>query len=194
VGEVIGWQEGDDFGDVAPEVIADLSDLIAKKFGLLAFLMDFVLAQGEALLVEGEAAGVEPGTVQGDEVGGEAVETAEFGFGFFGLGQRIGGGGEAEEEPMEEVVEDLEMGWRLRGGGIGAGVFGDGERELEGVLVEFPVPEAVPGPVVEVLFGDDFGVEVFGEDGVDLRESVEPVKDGLVGFGVVEAAIDLVAE
>ena len=66
--------------------------------------------------------------------------------------------------------------------------------EFEGVLAEFPVAKAVLGPVMEVLFGDGFGVEVFDEDGLDFGEGVKPGKDGLVGFGVVEAAVDLVAE
>ncbi len=78
--------------------------------------------------------------------------------------------------------------------GGGAGILGEGVGEFEGVLAEFPVAEAVLGPVVEVLLGDGFGVEVFGEQGLDFGEGVEPGEDGLMRFGVVEAAIDLVAE
>ncbi len=78
--------------------------------------------------------------------------------------------------------------------GGGAGILGEGVGDFEGVLAEFPGAEAVLGPVVEVLFGDGLGVEVFGEDGLDFGEGVEPVEDGLVRLSVVEAAIDLVAE
>jgi hypothetical protein len=123
------------------------------------------------------------------------MEAAEFGFGVvLSWGQGISGGGIAKEEPVDKLVEGLDGGRELRAGAFGIGVFGEGVSEFEGVLAELPVAEAVLGPVVEVLFGDGFGLEVFGEDGLDFGEGVEPREDGLVGFGIVETAVDLVAE
>jgi hypothetical protein len=110
------------------------------------------------------------------------------------LGQGVGGGGVTEEDPVEEVVEDFDAGCESGVGAFGVGVFGEGVSEFEGVLAEFPIAETVPGPVIEVLFGDGFGIEVLGEDGLDFGQGVQPNGDGLVRFGVIEAAVDLVTE
>ena len=50
------------------------------------------------------------------------------------------------------------------------------------------------GPLVEVLFGDGPGLEVFGEDGLHFGEGIKPVEDGFMWFGVVQAMVDLVAQ
>jgi len=195
LGEVLGGEVEDDFGYVADDVPEHTFASLALFFGCLTFLLGFGFEQGEALLVEGEASGVEVGTAEGHDVGGQVVEATEFGSGII-LGRRegVGGGGVAQEKPVGEVFQDLGAGRELGVGAFTGGFFGQGLREFEGILAEFPVAKAVLGPVMEVLFGDGFGVEVLGEDGLNFGESVKPSEDGLVGLGVVKAAVDLVAE
>jgi hypothetical protein len=194
-GAVVGREEGDDFGDRAAEVFAPAPGLLVAFFGYLALFGGFGFEEGKAFLVQGKAARVEVAAAEGDNIAGQAVETAEFGVGVIGgLGEGVSGGGEAEEEPVEDMVEDLGVVGRLGVSGIGIGIFGERVDEFEDFLVEFPVAEAVLGPVVEVLFGDGFSVQVLGEDGLDFGEGIEPGEDGMVRLGVVEAAVDLVAE
>ena len=47
---------------------------------------------------------------------------------------------------------------------------------------------------MEVLFGDGAAGEVGGEDALDFGEGVEPGEEARVRLGVVEAAVELLAE
>ena len=79
-----------------------------------------------------------------------------------------------------------------------AGEFGGVGGEFAGVFEEFlggePVEEAAIVPFGEVLRADGDAVEVFGEDGLDFGEAVEPLDEVHAGFAVVEALVELVAE
>ena len=79
-----------------------------------------------------------------------------------------------------------------------AGEFGGVGGEFAGVFEEFlggePVEKAAVVPFGEVLGADGDAVEVFGEDGLDFREGVEPLDEVHAGFAVVEALVELVAE
>ena len=104
-------------------------------------------------------------------------------------GEGVGGDGEAEGEPMHELISELS------GGGLGAsgiGVIGGGE--FEGVLPHFPGAEAAFGPFVEVLFGYRPAGEVGGQDDLDVGVGVEPIEEARAGFAVIKAAVEFVAD
>jgi hypothetical protein len=68
-------------------------------------LLVFGLFQGEALLFEVNAAGDEVAAAESDDIGEELADLAQFGFGIVGEGRVVSGGGEAERNPMDEVVD-----------------------------------------------------------------------------------------
>ena len=74
-------EEGDDFRDLSGEITVPTLDFFAALFFFLALFDGRLFHQGEAFLVEAEFGGVEVATAQGHDVGGEAVEAAQFGFG-----------------------------------------------------------------------------------------------------------------
>jgi hypothetical protein len=144
--------------------------------------------ESEAFFFNGDAAGVKVAAAEGNDVGGDLAEVAEVGFGLIvSGGEGVGGGGEAEGEPLNEFVGET-------GGGAGGGGFGIGEvfgGEGEGVLAILPKAEAVLGPLVEVLFGNGDASEVGSDMGLDFGERIEPGKDAVVALGVLEAAVEL---
>jgi len=79
-----------------------------------------------------------------------------------------------------------------------AGEFGGVGGEFAGVFEEFlggePVEEAAVVPFREVLGADGDAVEMFGEEGLDFGEGVEPLDEIHAGFAIVEALVELVAE
>ena len=91
---------------------------------------------------------------------------------------------------MGEAVGEVAVGEAGELGGVGG--------EFAGVFEEFlggkPVEKAAVIPFGEVLGADGDAVEVFGEDGLDFGEGVEPLDEVHAGFAVVEALVELVAE
>ena len=79
-----------------------------------------------------------------------------------------------------------------------AGEFGGVGGEFAGVFEEFlggePVEETAVVPFREVLGADGDAVEMFGEEGLDFGEGVEPLDEIHAGFAIVEALVELVAE
>jgi hypothetical protein len=140
----------------------------------------------ERWLGSAEGPAAEAAAAEGEDAGGEIVEAAELGAGSGGseVGG-LGGGGEAELEPGEELVTQagLEMG---RDWGLG--------RALEGVVAEFPLAEAVGFPAAEVLGGDGLGAETGLECAFDRGEGIEPGEDGGGGLIVEQAAVEGLAD
>ena len=135
-------------------------------------------------MFEGEALGAEVAAAEGGEIGAEAGEAGEFGFGvFLRRGERAGEGGVTDLEEADEFGGHL-----LEDGGVevvGEGVVGEGE----GGLVELPVAEAVLLPVGQVLLFDWLAVEFIFQDGLHLWEGIDPVEDALLFLGTVEAFV-----
>jgi hypothetical protein len=198
-------EEGGNFGDGGAEVIIPELRLIAfnakfgadvgafgpfPEFGFVLFA-GFGLEHAEAPLFEFEAASAEVAAAEGDDVSGEMAEAAEVGFGVivFDRGEGMGGGSEADGEPLDEFIGEV-MAGRLRREGVGGVEGGEGES----VLAHLPVAEAMLGPFVEVLFRDGFGTELRAEEGLDLGEGIEPGAEVVLGFAFVEAAVELVAD
>ena len=81
---------------------------------------------------------------------------------------------------------------------VGAGELGGVGGEFAGGFKEFlggePVEEAAVVPFGEVLRADGDAVEVFGEEGLDFGEAVQPLDEVHAGFAVVEALVELVAK
>jgi len=98
--------------------------------------------------------------------------------------------GVAGDEGVGEAVEEVAVGETGELGGVGG--------EFAGVFEEFlggePVEEAAVVPFGEVLGTDGDAVEVFGEDGLDFGEAVQPFNEFHAGFAVVEALVEFVAE
>jgi hypothetical protein len=152
----------------------------------------FGLFEGEALLFEVDALGAEVAATQRKDVGEELAYLAEFGFGVFGDGGVMGGGGETQGNPMDELADnrfsgDLLLGWR-REVSLGFG------RELERGLADFPFSKGVPAVFGEVLFADGFVVETVFEDGLEFGERVEPREQGPGRFGVSEPEVEMLAK
>lgn len=147
--------------------------------------------ESQALLFDGDTAGVKVPAPQGNDVGGDVAEVAEVGFGFIvRRGEGVGGGGEAKSDPLNEFVGEA-------GGGAGVGGFGGGEvfgGKGKGVLSILPEAEAVLGILIEVLFGNGHTVEFGSHLGLNLGQRIEPRQDAVVAFGVVEAAVELFAD
>ena len=181
---------------------------ILPKLGLVAFDVEFFADVGafgplpklvfECLLVvgfkesdtaffDGDATGVEVAAAEGDDIGGEGAEAAEFSLGLLGWHEGMGDSGKAEGEPLYEFVAEVEGG--SRAGAIGFVRGG----EFEGVLAHLPVAEPVLGPFVEVLLGDGSAAELSGEDAFDLGEGVNPGEELVVRFGIGEAVVEFLA-
>ena len=79
-----------------------------------------------------------------------------------------------------------------------AGEFGGVGGEFTGVFEDFlggePVKETAVIPFGEVLRADGDAVEMFGEDGLDFGEMIQPFNEVHAGFAVVETLVELVAE
>lgn len=73
-------------------------------------------------------------------------------------------------------------------------LFGEAAEPFEALLVEEPVLVAAVSPFGEVLVGDGFCGEKFGEDLFGFREFVEPWEDGSAHFAVEEALIEFFAD
>ena len=98
--------------------------------------------------------------------------------------------GEAGGDGVGEAVGEVAVGEAGELGGVG-GEFAGGFKE---VLGGKPVEKAAVVPFGEVLRADGDAVEMFGEDGLDFGEGVEPLDEVNAGFAVVEALVELVAE
>ena len=93
------------------------------------------------------------------------------------------------------IQEDVGHGFE----GVGAavvlhdlgGLFGEVIEPIEALLMEEPVLVAGASPFGEVLVGDGFAIEQFGEDFFGFREAVDPRQDVFAEFAVVEAAVEL---
>ena len=66
----------------------------------------FRLLQGQALLLEMNAAGNEVATAEGDDVGEELADLAQLGFLVVGNGGGVSGGSEAERNPVDEMIDE----------------------------------------------------------------------------------------
>jgi len=64
----------------------------------------------------------------------------------------------------------------------------------EDVLADEPFLVAALTPVGEVLLGDGEGVEVLGEEGLDLGEGIEPREDLRAELAILEAGVELGAK
>ena len=98
--------------------------------------------------------------------------------------------GVAGDDGVGEAVGEMAVGEAGELGGVG-GEFAGGFEEILGGK---PVEEAALVPFGEVLGADGDAVEVFGEEGLDFGEGVEPLDEVHAGFAVVEALVELVAE
>jgi hypothetical protein len=73
---------------------------------LFEFGLGFGLFEGEALLFDAKAAGDEVAAAKRDDVSKESANFAQVGFGVFGDGGIVGGGGEAGGDPADEAVHE----------------------------------------------------------------------------------------
>ncbi len=152
---------------------------------LFEFLLGFVAEEFEAGFFELETAGKQVTAAEGNDGGDEVAELAEFGSGVFGRGGVVGGGGEAEFDPVDEVFD--------QGQGLGeVGVIGRGVgEEFKGLLAEFKFGEGAFAELVEVFLGDRGAGEMFLEDGLDFGAGVEPGEEWSSGFVVGQALDEL---
>lgn len=147
--------------------------------------------EGQALLFEGEAASAEFAAAEGQEEHGEMAEMAQ---GFIGAG--IGGrkspgcGSEAEENPTGEFFRHVGRENLLE---FGIAVI-EGGGKSDGFLTVEPVTEAVVPVVGEVLLVDGSAVELGFEEGLGFGQGIEPREEGIGGFGILEALIDLLLD
>ena len=98
--------------------------------------------------------------------------------------------GVAGDEGVGEAVEEVAVGEAGELGGVGGEFAGGFEEFLGGE----PVEEAAVVPFGEVLGADGDAVEMFGEEGLDFGEGVEPLDEFHAGCAAVEALVELVAE
>ena len=149
----------------------------------------FSLGFGKAFFTGAVGAALEAGDVAVESV--EEVEAGEE-VGVEGAfeGQFAQEHGVAGGEGVGEAVGEVAVGEAGEFGGVGG--------EFTGVFEEFlggePVEKAAVVPFGEVLRADGDAGEVFGEDGLDFGEAVQPFNEIHAGFAVVEALVELVAE
>lgn len=196
-----------DTEEFAVEHADDLAaDLVGVAMGIELFLdigaggpfpeeffkgvLAFGFFEGQAFLFELEAAGNQVAAAEGHDVQEELAEEAEFGFGVVGGGKILSRGGEAEGNPMDEVVDDGFAGGLVWSGVIGLSFGG----ELEGGLAHLPAAKRALAIIREVLFADGFSVEIGLEDGLEFGEGVKPEEEGFGGLIVVEPGVELLAE
>jgi hypothetical protein len=178
------------------EHLSKLFEAAGGGFGLEEFFFaaQFGLGKPEfdALSLEVNALGLVLFALEASDIGGGLAEEPPLGGGVEVLGGEgaDGGGSVAQGEPAGELV----------GEGTGEGFVAEGEGVLEvtgegkGVEAGEPVAVAAGFPMGEVGRGDGLGVEVGGQDGLDLGEGVEPVEEGGAGLVVEEAAVELVTD
>ena len=157
------------------------------------FALGFSLFAGVFLLPEAGDGGA---VIIAAEAGEFAVDFDEADEAFLGvdfvLGEEVFGlAGEFEgEEGGETVAVSPAIGGVFQDFGL----FGEAFGEVLGVLEAEPVLVAALFPFAEVGFVDGAAAEVFGQDGLDFGEGVEPVEDFGGGLAVFEAVADLFAE
>jgi len=131
-----------------------------------------------------EAGDVAVESVQEVEAGEEVGVEGAF-EGHFAQEDGVAGG-----DGVGEAVGEMAVGEAGEFGGVGG--------KFAGVFEEFlggePVEETAVVPFGEVLRADGDAGEMFGEDGLDFGEAVQPLDEVHAGFAVVEALIELVAE
>jgi hypothetical protein len=144
--------------------------LVPQTLALQAHALDFIVAAADV----GHRA---------DE--GEDALFAALGDGF---------GHRGHEETAEG--EGLEFGEAL-----GDGLLGPADAKIvevfdeigQGIAKEFllgPIFIAAVAPFAEVLLGDEAAVELFGEDGLDFGQGVEPIEERTSEFAVAEAEVE----
>lgn len=144
--------------------------------------------ESEALLFDGDAAGIEVAAAERDDIGGDVAELAEVSFGFIvGGSEIVSGGGEVKGDPVNEFVGEIGGGAGFGGRSIDEGFCGEGGS----VLTEFPTAEAVSGPFMQVLLGDGAPGEVGSDKGTNFGQGIEPGEDTVVALAIIEAAVEL---
>ncbi len=136
--------------------------------------------EGAALDLERHAMEAEQEVVLGEDVRRDRAVEGHF----------VEENGVAGDDGVGEAVNKVTIGEAGELGGVG-GEFAGGFEEFLGGK---PVEEAAVVPFGEVLGADGDAGEVFGEDGLDFGEGVEPFNQVHAGFAVVEALVELVAE
>ena len=136
--------------------------------------------EGAALDLERHAMEAEQEVVLGEDVGRDGAVEGHF----------VEENGVADDDGVGEAVGEMAVGEAGEFGGVGG--------KFAGVFEEFlggePVEEAAVVPFGEVLGADGDAGEVFGEEGLDFGEAVQPFYEVHAGFAVVEALVELVAE
>jgi hypothetical protein len=147
------------------------------------------LGGGEALFFEADAPGDELAAAEGDDVGKERADIVELSAGVSVVRGGLGGGGQAEGDPLDKVVE----GGRWRELRLGALVELGGESDSG--AADLPIVEGAELAVFgEVGFIDGSTVELGFEEGVDFGEGIDPFEDGAGFFGVLQAEVELFAD
>ncbi len=92
------------FVELVLEALADVVALSPFPEFLLARFLVLFGEEVEVLFLEGEAAGIEVAASESDDIGSDLAEATEVGLGFvFGRGEGVGGGGETEGDPLDEL-------------------------------------------------------------------------------------------
>jgi len=108
VGVLMGVMLGADVGSLCPFPEQFFEGLLVFGFfeGEAAlFEIDAALFEIDAALFEIDAAGDEVAAAQGDDIGKELADLAEFGFGIVGESGGLSGSGEAERDPLDETID-----------------------------------------------------------------------------------------
>jgi len=174
--------------EIWPEFFADLGALSPGPecfFGLFFCGGGF---EGEPVALEDKTLCGEVVAAEAGDVGAKFAKAGPVG-GRVGLGgeEALGGGGILEGCPTGELVGDGAGEFLVTEGVLVLGRTQEGE----GVLAGQPVSEAAVAPFGEILLGDGMAIELGIEDGLDARDGVEPIKDGLGWLTVAEASVEL---
>jgi hypothetical protein len=179
------------FWDVVVQFFADFG-FFEPGPELFFFLRAGVgLLEGEPLAFEVEAVGVKFGATKAGDIGAELAKAAPTGLGV-GLGsyESLGGGGVLEAKPAGEFVGEVAgEGLLVRAKGLV-----EGAEEVEGILADEPIAVAALFPFSEIRRGKGARGKIGGEEGLDFREGVEPLENGLAGLAVAEADVELFAQ
>ena len=157
---------------------------------VVALLPGVLLIEGEPAALEAEVVGVEFSAAEAGDIGRELVEELPFesgiGFGW----ERAGEGGILEGGPACEL-----FGERTGERGVAEFLFVvEAAGDFEGVLANEPIAMTGATPFGEVLFRDGPAGKLRVESGFYFRKAVEPFEDGIAGFAVAEAAVELLAD